>query len=70
MLSDDETLELLRRAMAAAPSQPSGDLWPDVRRRIDAGRAAPAVSDWLILGVLALLCVLQPSLIGILLLHF
>jgi hypothetical protein len=70
MLSDEDALELLRTAMPAPRNGVAADLWPEVHRRIEAGHAAPPASDWLIVIALAVLCALQPSLIGILLLHF
>jgi hypothetical protein len=69
-LDDGEALELLRRAMRTETAPLSADLWPRVRERIDRGAVAPPVADWLLVAALALLCLLQPSLIGIVLLHF
>lgn len=71
-LSDEKTLELLRAAMPASHSDAStSDLWPRVRRRIEQQEAArlPA-ADWLLVAALVLLCLLRPSLVGVLLLHF
>ena len=70
-LTDEKALELLRGAMAPpAVGDTVPDLWPRVRRRIDRGPGAPPVADWLLALLLAVLCLAQPSLVGILLLHF
>jgi hypothetical protein len=69
-LSDEKTLELLRGAMRPySVDGPRDDLWPRVRRRIDRANRPPA-GDWLLAAALVLLCLLRPSLVGILLLHF
>jgi hypothetical protein len=69
-LSDEKTLELLRAAMRAQiVDGPHDDLWPRVRRRIDRANRPPA-ADWVLAAALVLLCLLRPSLVGILLLHF
>jgi len=70
-LSDEKALELLRGAMTArSVDGPPDDLWPRVRHRI--GRAAnrPPLGDWVLAAALVVLCLLRPSLVGILLLHF
>jgi hypothetical protein len=69
-LSDDEALELLRAAMPVDRKSPPIDLWPRVRRRIDRGVTPPPASDLVLVLLVALLCVLRPSLVGVLLLHF
>jgi hypothetical protein len=69
-LSDEEALELLRGAMAVDAASPSTDLWPGVRRRIDQGGGGPVGYDWVLLAALALIVLLNPSLIGILFLQF
>ena len=67
----DKTLELLRSAMTVHdPDGPSGDLWPLVRRRLDRPAKRPPVADWVLAAALVLLCLLRPSLVGVLLLHF
>jgi hypothetical protein len=69
-LSDEKTLELLRGAMRAYNLDgPPGDLWPRVRHRIDRANRPPA-ADWVVAAALVLLCLLRPSLVGLLLLHF
>ena len=70
-LSDEKTLELLREAMGAYNVDgPPGDLWPRVRHRIDLGVGRPPAGDWVLAAALLLLCLLRPSLLGVLLLHF
>ena len=70
-LSDREVIALLRAAMPVEREvAPSEDLWPRVRGRIDQRPTGPAASDWLLVGALVALCLLQPSLLGVLLLHF
>jgi hypothetical protein len=70
-LSDARALELLRAAMPPLTADaPSDDLWPKVRRRLDRGPQRPSSLDWILAAAVALLCLLQPSLAGILFLHF
>lgn len=70
-LSDERTIELLRGVLTApAVDAPSGDLWPRVRGGIDRSGPHPPVRDWMLAAALALLCLLRPSLLRILLLHF
>lgn len=70
-LSDEKALALLRDAMPAARGDgPLVDLWPSVRRRIDQGASPPRAADWVLAAALALLCLLRPSLVGVLLFHF
>lgn len=70
-LSDERALELLRAAMpAVGVDRPLDDLWPSVRRRIDRGPVPPSALDWILVAAVALLCLMRPSLAGILLLHF
>jgi hypothetical protein len=70
-MSDERALELLRAAMpAVGVDRPLDDLWPRVRRRIDRGPMPPSALDWILVATVALLCLLQPSLAGLVLLHF
>jgi hypothetical protein len=70
-LSDEKTLELLRGAMPAySVDGPPDDLWPRVRHRIDRAGTRPPAGDWVLAAALVLLCLLRPSLMGILLWHF
>jgi hypothetical protein len=67
----DKTLELLRSAMTVPDIDgPSGDLWPRVRRRLDRPANRPPAADWVLAAALVLLCLLRPSLVSVLLLHF
>jgi len=70
-LSDEQALELLRDALPAyGAGGPPADLWPRVRHRIDRAADRPPAGDWVLAAALVLLCLLRPSLMGILLLHF
>jgi hypothetical protein len=71
-LMDGKALELLRDAMhpPEAGEGPQTDLWPRVRRRLDQKASSPPAADWVLAVVLGLLCLLRPSVVGILLLHF
>ena len=70
-LSNEKALELLRGAMPAYHVDgPPDDLWPRVRHRIDQAANRPPAGDWVLAAALVLLCLLRPSLAGILLLHF
>jgi len=71
-MNDRKALELLRDAMPPprADDGPAADLWPRLRRRVDRGGNRPPAADWVLAVVLGVLCLLQPSLFGILLLHF
>lgn len=70
-LSDEKALELLRDAMPADyVDGPLDDLWPRVRRRIDQEANPPPAADWVLAAALVLLCLLRPSLVGVLMLHF
>jgi hypothetical protein len=70
-LTDDRALELLRAAMRPANAdRPPDDLWPRVRGRIDRGPLPPSPLDWILVAAVALLCLLQPSLVALVLLHF
>ncbi len=70
MLSDDDALTLLKESTTLQHAFLSTDLWPRIRERIDRGTRTPSVSDWLLVAALLLLVLLNPSLLGILLLHF
>jgi hypothetical protein len=70
-LSDERALELLRAAMRVEQqATPAADLWPRLRKRIDRRAVPSSVSDWMLIAALAVLCLLEPSLARILLLHF
>ena len=67
----DETLELLRAAVGTYTADgPTGDLWPRVRHRIDRPANRPPAGDWMLAAALVLVCLLRPSLMGVLLFHF
>jgi hypothetical protein len=70
-LSDERALQLLRAALPPRRDERSLEtVWPRVRRQIDRGPLPPSLMDWTLAVVVALLCLLQPSLAGILMLHF
>ena len=71
-MTDDRARELLRDALPVPEWEHDGtaDLWPRVRRRIDEGHNPPPAVDWVLAMAMVALCLLQPSLLGILLLHF
>ena len=72
-VSDEKVVALLREAVAAPVERgPSRDLWPSIRLRMNRGIRShpPRATDWLLAAAIALLCLLQPGLAGILLLHF
>jgi hypothetical protein len=69
--SDDETLRFLREVLAApAIEPPAADLWPRVIDRIERGSRPATAADWILLTLVAMLCLLQPSAIRVLLFHF
>lgn len=70
-LSDERALELLRAAMRVEEREtPAADLWPRVRERIDRRTVPSSPTDWMLIAAVAVLCLLEPSLVRILLLHF
>jgi hypothetical protein len=71
-LTDDQAIRLLREAMPVldAARQPEADLWPRVRHRIERRTSPLPTADWILALVLVGLCLLRPSLLGVLLLHF
>jgi hypothetical protein len=71
-LMDGKALELLRDAMPPpeVEDRPLTDVWLRVRRRVDQGGRPPPAADWVLVVVLGVLCLLRPSLVSILLLHF
>lgn len=70
-LSDERALELLREALPPfRGDRPLENVWPRVRRQIDRGPLPPSLLDWMLVAAVALMCLLQPSLAGILMLHF
>jgi hypothetical protein len=71
-LTDRQVLELLRDAMPAAEGGkgPHRDLWPSVRRTLDQGTSPPRAADWVLAAALVALCLLRPSLVGVVLVHF
>ncbi len=70
-LSDEKTIELLRDAIpATAHDGPATELWPRVRSRMAQGGSRAPAADRVLAIALALLCLLRPSLAGILLVHF
>jgi hypothetical protein len=69
-LSDDDAVELLRNALPAELDRIPPELWSRMRQRIDRGSNAPAIADWVLVAALVLLCLVRPSLSGLLFLHF
>ena len=69
-LSDEEVVELVRSRMGARRSSSPQDLWPRMRRRIDERPAAGLTFDLVLAFAAAVLCIVQPAVISILLLHF
>jgi hypothetical protein len=71
-LTDEQAIALLREAMPLVDSayEPEADLWPRVRSRIGKRTSPPPTADWVLAVVLIGLCLLRPSLLGVLLLHF
>jgi hypothetical protein len=70
-MSDERALELLRAALPPLRAdRPLETVWPRVRQEIDRGPLPPSLLDWMLVAAVALMCLLQPSLAGILMLHF
>ena len=69
-LSDQEIIELLRTATPVARTTPAANLWPRVEQRLAQRPAGLRVTDWILVLALAILCLVHPSLAGVLLLHF
>jgi hypothetical protein len=69
-LSDERAIDLLRRSLTSEQGARPPDLWPRVRRRLDERSAPPVVLDWLLAVAAVALCLLQPAVLSILLLHF
>jgi hypothetical protein len=71
MNSDTRLSELLRDALPPPHStEPSADLWPRVRDRVERDSKWPPVHDWILTAAVVVLCLYQPSLMRFLLLHF
>lgn len=69
-LSDEEVVALVRSRMAARRGASPPDLWPRMRRRIDERPAAGLTFDLVLALAAAVLCIVQPAILSILLLHF
>ena len=69
-LSDDEVMDILRSRMPARQSASPRELWPRMRDRIHERPMAAMPFDWLLAIAAVLLCLLQPAVVSILLLHF
>lgn len=70
-LSDEETIRLLREAVPPLEeTSPEADLWPSVRGQVQAGSPAPTIADWILMAIVAALCLLQPSAALVPLFHF
>jgi hypothetical protein len=67
--SDGRALQLLRAALPVPDSAPPPDLWPRVRAGLDR-RSPLSTADWVVLVAIATLCLLQPTAVSVLLLHF
>jgi hypothetical protein len=70
-VSEERVLQLLRAELPVPGEQPPAtDLWPRVQRRIQEGSHPSASTvDWILAALVVLSCVLQPSVIGLLLFH-
>jgi hypothetical protein len=69
-LTEDEFLRLVRGGLSPAHhNPPDTDLWLNVRDRIERGAPLPTVSDWVLTFAVVALCVIQPAVFGVLLLH-
>jgi hypothetical protein len=69
-LSDEEVIGLVRNEMAARRSSSPPDLWPRMRRRIHERPATELTFDLVLALAAAVLCIVQPAVVSILLLHF
>jgi hypothetical protein len=69
-LSDEEVIGIVRTGMAARRSSSPPDLWPRMRRRIDERPTTALTFDLVLALAAAMLCIVQPAVISILLLHF
>ena len=64
---DVKFAKLLKSAFpAVADAGPQRDLWPEVLRRLDDERVRVAWFDWALVGVLAVLLLLNPEVILVL----
>jgi hypothetical protein len=68
--TDDHVIQLLRSALSQDPVSPMGDLWPRVRHRVEEAPGRPLIADYLLAAAAVTVCLLQPSLITLLLLMF
>lgn len=69
-LSDEELVRLVRSSLSRAPhSPPDADLWVNVRARIAHGAPPPTMFDWILTIAVVVLCLVQPGVFGLLLLH-
>jgi hypothetical protein len=69
-LSDERAVELLRKAVTIERGPSPPDLWPRMRRRLDERSTRPLTLDWILALAAVVLCLLQPAVVSILLLHF
>jgi hypothetical protein len=69
-LTNDDVLGLLREAAPESVEPIRTDLWPLVRRRIEASPRTLGRIDWVLITVVTVLCLLRPALVGVLLFHF
>jgi hypothetical protein len=49
---------------------PHTDLWPTVRQQIDRAAPAPTITDWILITLVAIGCLLQPAAVLVPLFHF
>jgi len=69
-LSEEHVVRLVREGLPAAlDGSTDADLWSQVRERIARGGPPPTTSDWLLTLAVVALCLIQPAVFGILLLH-
>jgi hypothetical protein len=67
--SDESALQLLRAALPVRDCSAPPDLWPRVQAGLDRRpRLSPA--DRVVLAAIAAMCLLQPTAVSVLLLHF
>lgn len=70
-LSDEQAVELLRRALPASSGRdPRTDLWPRVRDGVETRSQAPTLTDWILVAAVAVFCLVRPSALSLILFHF
>lgn len=66
----DTLTELLRESLPIMKDQPTPDMWRHVVAGLNRGRPSPASTEWILLGLIIVSCIVRPEAVVLLLMHF